>query len=84
MKKGRNKELIKKRDRALCRRYVILTECQHLYTSAALKIIAKEFFLTEERIYSILRRDSEIVGEYLENYRNKSLIKQRSNGVQSV
>jgi hypothetical protein len=84
MKKGRNKELIKRRDRAMCRRYVVLTEAQRLYTSAALKTLSKEFFLSEERIYAILRRDSIIVGEYVENYRNKSLIKRHSNGVQSL
>jgi hypothetical protein len=84
MKKGRNKGLIDRRDRALCRRYVILTEVQRLYTSAALKTISKEFFLSEERIYSILRNNSLIVGEYVKTYRSKSLIKQCSNDVQSV
>ena len=49
MPKGRDKELIKKRDEALCRRYYywkILSE--------------QEFFISEERIMAVIRERSKI------------------------
>ena len=57
MKKGRNKELIKLRDEALYRRYYYWTEVQRLRFDDALKLLSeREFFITEERIMSIIRR----------------------------
>lgn len=57
MRKGRNKELIKLRDAALCRRYYYWTETQRLRFDDALKVLSEqEFFLSEERIMSIIRR----------------------------
>ena len=57
MPKGRDKELIKKRDEALCRRYYYWTEVQRLRFDDALRILSKqEFFISEERIMSIIRR----------------------------
>ncbi len=59
MRKGRNKELIKLRDAALCRRYYYWTETQRLRFDDALKLLSeREFFLSEERIMSIIRRKS--------------------------
>lgn len=57
MKKGRNKILIELRDEALCRRYYYWTEERHLRFDDALTILSKqEFFISEERIMSIIRR----------------------------
>lgn len=57
MGKGRNKELIKSRDEALCRRYYYWTEVQRLRFDDALKLLSeREFFISEERIMSIIRR----------------------------
>ena len=48
MAKGRDKNLIELRDEALCRRYYYWTEVQVLSR--------QEFFISEERIMSIIRR----------------------------
>lgn len=57
MVKGRDKELIKLRDEALCRRYYYWTEVQRLRFDDALKVLSKnEFFISEERIMAIIRR----------------------------
>lgn len=57
MKKGRNKELIRLRDEALYRRYYYWTEVQRLRFDDALRLLSeREFFISEERIMSILRR----------------------------
>ena len=50
MAKGRDKQLIRKRDEALCRRYYYWTEAQSVRFDRALKILSEEFFLSEERI----------------------------------
>ena len=56
MAKGRDKELIEKRDEALLRRYHYWTEVQRLRFDDALKILSQqEFFISEERIMSIIR-----------------------------
>lgn len=57
MAKGRDKELIKLRDAALCRRYYYWTEKQRLRFDDALRILSEqEFFISEERIMAIIRR----------------------------
>lgn len=59
MAKGRDKELIKLRDEALCRRYYYWTERQRLRFDDALKVLSeREFFISEERIMAIIRRKS--------------------------
>lgn len=59
MGKGRDKELIKLRDEALCRRYCYWTEVQRLRFDDALRILSeREFFISEERIMAIIRRMS--------------------------
>lgn len=59
MPKGRDTELIKKRDAALCRRYYYWTETQRLRFDDALRILSEqEFFISEQRIMSIIRRVS--------------------------
>ncbi len=56
MGKGRNKDLITKRNEALCRRYYYWTETQRLRFDDALKVLSeKEFFISEERIMAIIR-----------------------------
>ena len=53
---GRSSELIKKRDAALIRRYHYWTEVQRLRFDDALRILSKEeFFLSEQRIMTIIR-----------------------------
>ena len=57
MSKGRDKELIELRDEALCRRYYYWTEEKRLRFDDALCILSKqEFFISEERIMSIICR----------------------------
>ena len=57
MGKGRDKILIELRDEALCRRYYYWTEEQRLRFDDALTLLSKrEFFISEERIMSIIRR----------------------------
>ena len=57
MSKGRDKDLIRLRDEALCRRYYYWTEVQRLRFDDALKVLSeREFFISEERILSIIRR----------------------------
>lgn len=59
MKKGRDKDLIKLRDEALCRRYYYWTETQRLRFDDALRILSeREFFLSEQRIMAIIRKAS--------------------------
>ena len=59
MGKGRDKELIRLRDEALCRRYYYWTEVQRLRFDDALRILSeREFFISEERIMAIIRRKS--------------------------
>lgn len=58
MAKGRDKELIRKRNDALCRRYYYWTEAQSVRFDRALKILSEEFFLSEERIMAIIRERS--------------------------
>lgn len=55
-RRGRNKELIRKRDEQLCRRYYYWTEKQRLRFDDALRILSEqEFFISEERIMAIIR-----------------------------
>lgn len=57
MGKGRDKELIRLRDEALCRRYYHWTEIERLRFDDALKVLSeREFFISEERILAIIRR----------------------------
>lgn len=57
MGKGRDKELIRLRDEALCRRYYYWTEVQRLRFDDALRVLSKrEFFISEERILAIIRK----------------------------
>ena len=59
MSKGRNKELIRLRDEALCRRYYYWTEIQRLRFDDALRRLSEcEFFISEERIMAIIRRNT--------------------------
>jgi hypothetical protein len=62
MAKGRDRELIKKRDNALCRRWVYWSEVKRLRTDDVLKVLSQdEFFLSEERIYCIIRNNQKII-----------------------
>ncbi len=57
MARGRDKELIRLRDEALCRRYYYWTERQRLRFDDALRILSeREFFISEDRIMAIIRR----------------------------
>lgn len=67
MPRGRDKRLIEKRDKALCRRWYYWTEVQRLRFDDAIKILSEEeFFISEERVMAIIRQfcrenpDSEI------------------------
>lgn len=56
MAKGRNADLIKKRNEALVRRYHYWTEIQRLRFDDALRILSEsEFFISEQRIMAIIR-----------------------------
>ena len=57
MGKGRDKALIELRDEALCRRYYYWTEERRLRFDDAVTLLSKqEFFISEERIMTIIRR----------------------------
>lgn len=57
--------MIKLRDEALCRRYYYWTEKQRLRFDDALKVLSeREFFISEERIMTIIRRKSREVTDY--------------------
>jgi hypothetical protein len=59
MPKGRDKELIQKRNEKLCRRYYFWTEVKRLRFDDALRLLSEEeFFISEERILSIIRQSS--------------------------
>lgn len=60
MAKGRDKQLIRERNEALCHRYYYWTEAQSVRFDRALKILSKEFFLSEERIMAIIRERSKV------------------------
>lgn len=64
MAKGRDKQLIRERNEALCRRYYYWTEAQSVRFDRALKILSKEFFLSEERIMAIIRERSKARSGY--------------------
>lgn len=56
MGKGRSRDLIDKRNKALLLRYHELTEVQRLRFDDALKVLSEpEFFISEERILAIIR-----------------------------
>ena len=57
MGKGRDRELIRLRDEALCRRYYYWTERQRLRFDDAVRVLSRqEFFISEERVMAIVRR----------------------------
>jgi hypothetical protein len=59
MSKGRNKELIKKRNAALCRRYYYWTEKKRLRFDDTIRLLSEtEFFISEETIIAIVRKQS--------------------------
>ncbi|MGM9739822.1 MAG: transposase, partial [Candidatus Cryptobacteroides sp.] len=56
MSRGRNRELIEKRNEKLAQRWYFWTEQQRLRFDDALKILSQqEFFLSEDRVMTILR-----------------------------
>ena len=58
MPKGRNKDLISRRDEKLLRRYYYWTEVQRRRFDDALRILSEEeFFISEARIMAIIRRN---------------------------
>ena len=66
MAKGRNKDLISKRDEALIRRYHYWTEIERLRFDDALKVLSeKEFFISEERIMAIVRENCQRVKDII-------------------
>lgn len=64
MKKGRNSELIQKRDLKLLQRYYYWTEVKRLRFDDALKILSEEeFFISVDRIMAIVRNNCEKLTE---------------------
>lgn len=58
MSRGRNKDLISRRDEKLLRRYYELTEVQNLRFDRALTLLSTdEFFISEARIMTIIREN---------------------------
>lgn len=61
-KKGRNSELIKRRDEALLRRWYYWTEIEMKRFDWTLTHLSlNEFFISEERIMAIVRAKSELL-----------------------
>ena len=64
MPRGRNKELLSRRDEKLLRRYYELTEVQNLRFDRALTLLSKdEFFISEARIMAIIRKNCNRLGD---------------------
>lgn len=64
MPKGRNKELIDRRDKALIRRYYYWTEVQRLRLDDTLRQLSmNEFFISEERIMAIIRTQAHLASD---------------------
>ncbi|NDW13200.1 transposase [Bacteroides sp. 214] len=62
--KGRNKDLISRRDEALLRRYHYWTEVKRLRFDDALRILSlQEFFISEERIMTIIRSKCDLIAD---------------------
>lgn len=62
--KGRNSELIKKRNMALMKRYYYWTETQRLRFDDTIRVLSeREFFISEERVMAIIRNMSKTVRE---------------------
>ena len=62
--KGRDSKLLVLRDKALVRRYYHLTEVRRVRFDDAMKILSEyEFFLSEERIMKIIRRNMDMLKE---------------------
>ena len=58
MGKGRNSELITKRDEALIRRYLYWTEVERLRFDDTLKVLSeREFFISEARVLRIIQEN---------------------------
>ena len=57
MKKGRNKELIRLRDRELLRRYYQMTEIERKRFDDTVRILSREmFFISETRVIEIIQK----------------------------
>ena len=57
MKKGRNKELIRLRDRELLRRYYQMTEIERKRFDDTVRILSQEvFFISETRVIEIIQK----------------------------
>ena len=64
MPRGRNKELLSRRDEKLLQRYYELTEVQNLRFDRALTLLCKdEFFISEARIMAIIRENCNRLGD---------------------
>lgn len=66
MAKGRNSELITKRDEALIRRYHYWTEVERLRFDDALKVLSeREFFISEARVLRIIQENHDKLADIL-------------------
>lgn len=64
MPRGRDNNLIKKRDEALLRRYYYWTEVQRLRFDDALKVLSEqEFFISQYRIMTIIRENCDKISD---------------------
>lgn len=62
MSKGRDKNLIEKRDEALLKRFHYWTEVQRLRLDDAVRVLSQnEFFISEERVLRIIRQKCHLV-----------------------
>ncbi len=73
MPRGRNKNLIERRNAALARRHYYWTEVERLRFDDALKQLSQnEFFISEDRIMAILRETEPYTPEAAASSRIKS------------
>lgn len=74
MKRGRSRELIELRDRALIKRYYMLTEIQRLRIDDTLRLLSQlEFYISEHRILKIVTNKSHLIKEVKSNLTPKEL-----------
>lgn len=72
-RRGRNRELIRLRNDALCRRFVYWSEIKRLRMDDVLmKLSREEFFIDEKRILHIIRENADRIN----HFRNEGSTKQ--------
>ena len=72
MKKGRNSDLIKLRNKALIERYFYWTEIKRRRFDDVLEILVyREFFISEARVLRLINENNDQLNKLIEDNKNK-------------